>query len=275
MEIYYCEKCEGRPYTRKVSSGTRCPVCGSNLRFEDVTEESLTLRKEIVHPAKKTRLRDNVKHEDVKLYRSAFVIPDGEIFYEYLGIEKVGQIDFRCHFILGNLPDENGVINKTPFISPEYNFSGSVEMSELELVRKSFERTVLSSGFIRDDRLYHAFLKIGDETVLKTVTESFADETLSDEERYAEKFFIDYNYQSFGDIKLKPFSQDAGIFNEVKRVLDSRNEKFMEYMYLRVRNGDNMTLTSFADDSSKIFDDPYLALIRYDRVIKESKTMHV
>ena len=148
-------------------------------------------------------------------------------------------------------------------------------MSELELVRKSFERTVLSSGFIRDDRLYHAFLKIGDETVLKTVAESFVDETLSDEERYAEKFFIDYNYQSFGDIKLKPFSQDAGIFNEVKRVLDSRNEKFMEYMYLRVRNGDNMTLTSFADDSSKIFDDPYLALIRYDRVIKESKTMRV
>ena len=36
-----------------------------------------------------------------------------------------------------------------------------------------------------------------------------------------------------------------------------------------------MTLTSFADDSSKIFDDPYLALIRYDRVIKESKTMRV
>ena len=64
---------------------------------------------------------------------------------------------------------------------------------------------------------------------------------------------------------------NSGIFDEVKRVLDSRNEKYMDYMFFRARNGDNMNLNSFADTACVLFDDPHICLIRYDRLMKEAQ----
>ena len=37
MEVYYCEKCSGRPYTKKIRDA-KCPDCGCLLKFEDVSE---------------------------------------------------------------------------------------------------------------------------------------------------------------------------------------------------------------------------------------------
>lgn len=44
MEIFYCPGCEGKPYTDSMKMGTRCPVCGSELKYADVTEQSLAGR---------------------------------------------------------------------------------------------------------------------------------------------------------------------------------------------------------------------------------------
>ena len=274
MDIYYCEKCAGRPYTRKLKSGPDCPQCGGMLRFEDVSEESLQGRKELVYiksrPSVSDIIRRNDKQENV--WATQFNVDDGEMFYEYLGFEKTGMVDFNVRFILGNQPDENAVITKTPFISPKIKFSQSLELSELELMRKSFEKYFLSFGFMQEPRLFHAFVKNGEEVISKTVSEVYSDEILTDKDSFSARYFINYDFQQFGEIDVgAPFSRDRGIFTEVKRVLDSRGEKFMEYMVFRARNGDNMTLSSFADDSAVIFDEPHLSLIRYDRLLKEAK----
>ena len=55
MEIFYCPHCEGRPYTDNIKSGSKCPVCGTVLRYEDVSGESLTDRKKIEYPSKKKK----------------------------------------------------------------------------------------------------------------------------------------------------------------------------------------------------------------------------
>ncbi len=44
MEIYYCPACPGKPYTDNIKSGTKCPVCKTALRYEDVSEQSLINR---------------------------------------------------------------------------------------------------------------------------------------------------------------------------------------------------------------------------------------
>ena len=272
MEIYYCGRCAGRPYTRKLNAGSECPVCGSLLKFEDVSEESLAQRTELVFGKSGTDLRDIIKFpsgQDDEVFQSRFIVNDGEIFYEYLGFEKTGTVDFSVRFILGNQPDENAVINKTPFVSPKIKFIQNIELTELELMRKSFEKSFLSYGFEKDNRLFHAFVKRGDETVEKKLTEP-SEEILTADDVCADRYFIGYDFQGFGDIALHPFSRSAGIFEEVKRVIDSRNDKFMEYMIFRARNGDNMSLDSFADDSSVLFDNPHIKLIRYDRMLKEA-----
>lgn len=273
MEVYYCEKCSGRPYTKKIRDA-KCPDCGCLLKFEDVSEESLAGRRELVFsrtvPDLKDLLKPGEKSETVR--QTQFSVDDGEIFYEYLGFEKTGSVDFNVRFILGNQPDGNSVITKTPFVSPKIKFVQNLELSELELMRKSFERAFTSEGFEHERRLFHAFVKRGSAVLMKTLTEVYDDEKITEEDRFSERYFINYDYQPFGGINLGgPFKKEHGLFDEVKRVLDSRYEKFMEYMIFRARNGDNMTLSSFADDSAVIFDDPHLALIRYDRLLKEAK----
>jgi len=275
MEIYYCGKCPGRPYTRKIRTGAECPQCGSLLRFEDVSEESLTSRTELVFQKSRPDFLELIKHSESRkdtVWQTQFSIADGEIFYEYLGFEKTGSVDFTVRFILGNQPDENSVITKTPFVSPKIKFIQNIELTELELMRKSFEKEFASRGFVNDIRLFHAFVKNGDEVVERSLTGSSENEKLQDEDVFAERYFINYDFQNFSDIDIStPFKKDRGIFTEVKRVLDSRSEKFMDYMIFRARNGDNMSLSSFADDSSVLFDDPHISLIRYDRLLKEAK----
>jgi len=279
MEVYYCSRCQGRPWTRKIKSGAECPQCGSLLKIEDVSEESLTGRAELHFSGGHPDISDiagMIKHRGEKpdnIWKTQFNIRDGEIFYEYLGFEKTGSVDFTVRFILGNQPDENAVINSTPFVSPKIKFVQNIELTELELMRKSFEREFVSQGFEQDQRLFHAFVKRGDELVTKTLTGGYENETSGAEDRFSERYFINYDYQQFGNMDIStPFRKDHGIFTEVKRVLDSRSEKFMDYMIFRARNGDNMSLNSFADDSSVLFDDPHISLIRYDRLLKEAQT---
>lgn len=277
MEIYYCGKCAGKPYTRKIKNAAECPCCGSILRFEDVSEESLAGRKELEfrNSSRAPDIMELIRHPGNRkesLWPAQFKINDGEIFYEYLCFEKTGTVDFNVRFVLGNQPDENAVITKTPFISPELGFVQNIEMSELELLRRAFERKFSGYGFVPDPRLFHAFVKQGEETVSRTVTEGSENERLTEEDAFSERYFINYDFQQFGDINIgSPFRKDRGIFTEVKRVLDSRSEKFMDYMIFRARNGDNMTLGSFADDSAVLFDNPHLTLIRYDRLLKEAQ----
>ncbi|WP_044973548.1 hypothetical protein [Ruminococcus sp. HUN007] len=278
MEVYYCEKCKGRPYTRKIRDA-KCPDCGALLKFEDVSEDSLAGRRELVYPRtvpdfKDIHLKDLImpQEKDDAVRNTQFSLTDGEVFYEYLGFEKTGSVDFSVRFILGNQPDGNSVITKTPFVSPKIKFVQNLELSELELMRKSFERAFVSLGFENDRRMFHAFVKRGDGVLTKTKTEVYDEERLTEEDRFSERYFINYDYQPFGGISVTgPFTREHGFFDEVKRVIDSRYEKFMEYMVFRARNGDNMTLSSFADDSAVIFDDPHLALIRYDRLLKEAR----
>lgn len=273
MEIYYCEKCSGKPYTTKLSS-TVCPVCGSILRFDEVSEGALAEREKLSFEKKHPDLRDIIRPQEnkkEKVYGTSFNIADGEFFYEYLGFEKTGAVDFTVRFILGNQTDENSVITKTPFISPKIKFSQSIELSVLEQMRKSFEDTFTEYGFEKDVRLFHSFIKRGDEVIKKTVTPEKYPE-LGEEERYSERFFISYDFQSFGEMNLhSPFRKNSGIFDEVKRVLDSRNEKYMDYMIFRAGNGDNMNLNAFADTSCVLFDNPHISLIRYDRLLKEAQ----
>jgi hypothetical protein len=273
MEVYYCEKCSGRPYTKKIRDA-KCPDCGSLLKFEDVSADSLAGRRELQFPRTVPDLKDILKpgEKNETVRQTQFSVNDGEIFYEYLGFEKTGSVDFNVRFILGNQPDENSVITKTPFVSPKISFVQNLELSELELMRKSFERSFREKGFENEGRLFHAFVKRGETVLLKTLTEVYTDERITEEDRFSERYFINYDYQPFGGISLgSPFKKERGLFDEVKRVLDSRSEKFMEYMIFRARNGDNMTLSSFADDSAVIFDDPHVSLVRYDRLLKEAK----
>ncbi len=276
MEIYYCEKCSGRPYTLKLKSGAECPECGSLLRYEDVSDESLASRRKLVYPKSGAPdIQGLLKRGDRSgetVFGSQFIIPDGEIFYEYLGFEKTGTVDFTVRFIFGNQPDENSVITKTPFISPKIKFMQTIELSELELARKNFEKQITESGFEKDNRLFHAFVKRGDDVLVRRVTETFSDITLTADDCFSERYFIGYDFQGFGEINIRPpFSREPGIFDEVRRVLDSRYEKYMDYMIFRARNGDNMNLKSFADDSAVLFDNPHVSLIRYDRLLKEAK----
>ncbi len=69
MEIFYCPHCEGRPYTDNIKSGSKCPVCGTVLRYEDVSGESLTNRKKIEYPSGKkadSSKKNKRKEEKVK-----------------------------------------------------------------------------------------------------------------------------------------------------------------------------------------------------------------
>lgn len=66
MEIFYCPHCEGRPYTDNIKSGSKCPVCGTLLKYEDVSGESLTNRKKIEYPSGKKRKAVSSKLKKVK-----------------------------------------------------------------------------------------------------------------------------------------------------------------------------------------------------------------
>lgn len=281
MEVYYCSKCEGRPYTKKLSGGIVCPVCKSVLKCEDVTEESLVSRKTLEMKRQGINFSDILKKDisglsskDISTaYQSRFRINDGEIFYIYLGFIKTGKINFKCRFILGNTPDEFNIINKTPFVSPEMPFEHTIELETLEKMRKSFEKPILAGSWREDHRLFHAYSKVNDETVFKVIT-PVSEKKLSDDIKYSERYFIEYNYQGYSDIRLKaPFrSSEPGFFDELKRVYDSQNSKFMDYMLFRAKNGDTMTIKSFADDSSLIYDEPHMSIIRYDRLMKEAQS---
>lgn len=65
MEIYYCEKCSGKPYTTKLSS-TVCPVCGSMLKYDEVSEESLAVREKLACEKKYPDFKEIIRPPEKK-----------------------------------------------------------------------------------------------------------------------------------------------------------------------------------------------------------------
>ncbi|MDO5560781.1 MAG: hypothetical protein Q4F95_14470 [Oscillospiraceae bacterium] len=61
MDIYYCPRCSGKPYTDNPKKGTVCPVCGAALRYENVNISSLSSRSKLNYPEKKTRKAEKGK----------------------------------------------------------------------------------------------------------------------------------------------------------------------------------------------------------------------
>jgi len=64
MEIFYCPVCEGKPFTDSMKTGTKCPVCKSDLKYADVSEQSLAGRPRI-ETVKKVSEKSAKKPEDV------------------------------------------------------------------------------------------------------------------------------------------------------------------------------------------------------------------
>ena len=66
MEIYYCPACPGKPYTGDTKSGVKCPVCKAELRYEDVSEQSLINRPKIQYDNKGIKVRKTEKAKKTK-----------------------------------------------------------------------------------------------------------------------------------------------------------------------------------------------------------------
>lgn len=63
MEIFYCPDCEGKPYTKSMKSGTKCPVCKASLKYADVSEQSLAGRPELETKGKRKVSEKTAKKE--------------------------------------------------------------------------------------------------------------------------------------------------------------------------------------------------------------------
>ncbi len=279
MEVYYCGKCPGRPYTRKVKSGINCPVCKTPLKCEDVNEETLEERPILYGKELKQSIEipflNFFKSDNKEEKRSLFNICSDEKYYLYLGFIKKKKRKFICKFIVGNEPDKNGVISKTPFISSDIEFSERLEITMLERFRNVLEREVLLKGWRKDTSVYYAFLKNKPEVVEKSKIELISgdvSEKSETKESMAERYFIQYVHSSYGSINVKnPLKNtEDGILDEIQKVHEYKNEKYMRKMFFRSKNGEIMDeINSFADASAVVFDQPYINLIRYDKVMKE------
>ncbi len=273
MEIFYCEKCTGKPYTKNLKDGIKCPVCGTILKCEDVNEEALNSRPAISSQNKGLGINSliSLKKNSQNNFTNSFMISAGEKYYIYLGIRKTGKLSFACRFIFGNTPDRHGIITKTPIVSSKFSFEKCIELSVLESKRKQFEEYILSDEWEADESLYHVYYRL---TEIKKVKKVFVlqDVTMqSEEQKASQHYFIEYMQPDYD--KISVFSKsEGGFINSVRKVHQMHNESYMQCMYFRSKNGDvRLGLGSFADSSALLFDDPYTSLIRYDRIMKEIK----
>jgi len=279
VEVYYCEKCSGRPYTKKLNTGSNCPVCNTLLRCEDVTEESLenrpTLSKKGFSFSAPSDLLKFIRNKDEKKAdtgRCLFNILDNEKYVLYLGVRKTGKQSFSLVFLLGNDPDENGIVGKTPFISTPLTFDERIEITTLETAREIAEKYIYSKGWRKDTSVYHAFLKNTPGVVDKAYIDISTNADNELKNTLAERYYIYYSRTGYGGINIKnPFKKsDINIFDEVKKVHDLNNNNFMRNLFFRSKNGEIMEeVNSFADASAILFDDPYTNLLRYDKIMKE------
>lgn len=273
MEIFYCEKCDGKPYTGNLKYGIKCPVCGTILKSEEVNEDTLIHRSKITWKRKIININGKIpffKQSDEKSINS-FMISPGEKYYIYLGIKKIGRDSFRCRFILGNTPDRNGVITSTPIISSEFSFDSQIELSYLESGRKQMEDYIQAEGWEADESLFHVYYKLTNSkedrknVVLNDITRPY------DEDKAADQYFIQYMQSDYGKIPVFSKTED-GFINSFKKIHSMNNDGYMQCMFFRAKNGDTLLgLSSFADSSALLFDDPYTSIIRYDRIMKEIK----
>jgi len=279
MEIYYCEKCEGKPYTKNISGGITCPVCNSILKYDDVSEDSLSGREQLNTGDKKSI--NILKQSIFNIIRESpensgcFQINNNEEFFLYLDFKKSNHSDFTCRFIIGNAPDINSVITKTPFISSMIEFQQSIEIESLENQRVCIEAYALSNGWHRDTDSYYAFKKNTSGMELKNkVTDDFKPDNSNKIpiSELCNSYYIEYKYPSFSEISIKnPFKRShTKLFTEFRNVYALRNNEFMDRIFFRSKNGDIIIqLNSIAGAFAILYDDPYTNLIRYDRIIKK------
>lgn len=71
MDIYYCPRCNGKPYTDNPKKGTKCPVCGAELKYENVRQAALVSRSRLVYPDKKNKKSADRSVISTKRKRSA------------------------------------------------------------------------------------------------------------------------------------------------------------------------------------------------------------
>lgn len=280
MEIYYCEKCEGKPYTKNISGGIRCPACNSVLKYDNISEDSLSDRPELNTDNKKSKsvLKQNILNisretQQSEINSGCFQINNNEEFFLYLDFKKNSHSDFTCRFIIGNAPDINGVITKTPFIGPVIRFQQSIEIETLENQRAFIEEYALSNGWHMDTGAYYAFKKDTSGTESKNrLPDDFSPENINPISGRSDIYYIDYKYPSLADISIKnPLKRKhTKLLNEVRNIYALKNNEFMERMFFRSKTGDiTVQINSIAGAFAIIYDDPYANLIRYDRIMKQ------
>ncbi len=273
MEIFYCDKCAGKPYTKNLKSGIKCPVCGTILKCEEVNEDSLSQR-----PVIRWKNNNYITNAGISFFKhspenniNSFTISPGEKYYIYLGIRKTGINSFKCRFILGNTPDRNGVITRTPIISSEFIFKAQIELSYLEAARKQLEDFFLDNGWEADESLYHVYYKLSKVKEEKKVFVLDENKKPTDGDKAAEQYFIQYMQSDYSQIPVFSKNQN-GLINSFRRIHSINNDGYMQCMFFRAKNGDTILgLSSFADSSAVLFDDPYTNIVRYDRIMKEIK----
>ncbi len=65
MDIFYCPDCKGKPYTKNIKAGSKCPKCGAVLKYEDVSQQALNNREVLEYPTKK--VHKNKSREDSEI----------------------------------------------------------------------------------------------------------------------------------------------------------------------------------------------------------------
>lgn len=273
MDIYFCDSCPGKPYTTQIKNSSLCPVCGSTLRYQDVNENSLIGRRLLGGPA--DTVTDSLYAMTVGATGNTFDIKTSDEFYMYLDFYKKGYDTFICRFILGDTPDQNGVINKTPVIGPDIKFTRSIDISELEKVHECIRRYMHANSWERYPGSYYSF-KVKTPGMIKQVHCCDADIRAAEKFEYnkyrSESYYIEYINPSFSDITLEnPFRHQAQkLTDKIKDVCNIRRSSFLRGMYFKSKDGRLKTgLDAAAGALAVVYDCPYSNLIRYDRLMRE------
>ncbi len=280
MDIYYCQNCKDNPYTKVLYGSTQCPVCGQTLKYGDVSEEAISGRP-LLYPSQKSlknRIMDLVSKDSAEKEENIFKETLGkynvefeEQYYLYLCIMMEKKNLFKCRFVIGNAPDKQNVISKTPYFSSDICFSERLEISYLEECRILFEKQLQNSGFSLDPALFHIYY--AEKTEIKEkqkITINFRpDENRKENE--SDRYFLMYSASGYGDINISSKKEEnTGFLDELVKVHNMHNKNYMDYIFFREKKtGISYPLATFADNGAVLYDDPYSNLIRYDRIMKE------
>ncbi|MDO5560792.1 MAG: hypothetical protein Q4F95_14525 [Oscillospiraceae bacterium] len=273
MEIYYCDSCKNKPYTTDLKRYTGCPVCSSKLIYADVNPDSLRTRP-VIGQTGKTVL-DPSCAMSISQTGNMFNIRSSDEFYMYMNFEKKKYETFDCRFLLGDTPDQNGVINSVPVLGPVIEFTRSVDISELEIYHECIRRYLARNGWERYPGSYYSY-RTNNPGIIHQVRCSDTDMTDASGFEYnkfnSASYFIEYTNPSFADVKLSnPFrhKQDHESMS-VRNVYGMKKSMFLQGMFFRSKDGYiKKELEALAGAMAVLYDSPYSNLIRYDRIMRE------